>query len=651
MKPINRAVHFDFHTMPDINNFGEDFSAEKFALMLKAAHVDYVDMFARCNIGFSYYPTRVGIPYPTMRGNMLGDVVRECHKQGISVTGYINAGLNHELSIRHPEWLQMNENGQIYNFAEGGNFFRTVCYNTGYFDHLLEEVREVLALGVDGIFLDCFLLRPCYCSACTRDMLARGIDIGDKKAVISFAHSVRRKVMEAVRAIVPRDKRLFFKGNSEWYGRDINSHFEVVCLPAVWGYDYFAAHAAFARPLYKELVYMNGRFQMSWGDFGGYKGKAAVENDFYDALTQGARPMLGDHLHPAELPEAAVYADLGDIYARLMRYEKYTEGARYIPELAVLANSLELDDSTYGATRILSELKYCYDVVHVEGDLSPYKLLVMPDNITVDKPLAEKLRAFLDGGGKIISSGTSGLNSEETGFALPEWSFQYLGKAPDAGAHRDYIQDGGFLRYFKLKAPPKELADMRYAEYEPALIIKEPENGISLADEYTAVFDKCGYNGRHYVYYTPPAKEKTGTSAIAINAEGNVAHVAFELFRAYMTSFAKVFRLAMGELLARFIPDRLIVADELPVTSRVTLTGANDYRLLHVKVTYPEMRGKLGIVEEHNVIAAGKKLSVKGTCQKVLLLPEETPVPFSVANGYTEITLPEIEGYAMLLLK
>ena len=38
MKPIKRAVHFDFHTMPGIDNFGENFDAEVFAQQLADAH-------------------------------------------------------------------------------------------------------------------------------------------------------------------------------------------------------------------------------------------------------------------------------------------------------------------------------------------------------------------------------------------------------------------------------------------------------------------------------------------------------------------------------------------------------------------------------------------------------------------------------------
>ncbi len=49
-----RAVHLDFHTMPGIYDVGRDFDAEAFARTLEEAHVDYITVFARCNLGFAH---------------------------------------------------------------------------------------------------------------------------------------------------------------------------------------------------------------------------------------------------------------------------------------------------------------------------------------------------------------------------------------------------------------------------------------------------------------------------------------------------------------------------------------------------------------------------------------------------------------------
>ena len=97
--------------------------------------------------------------------------------------------------------------------------------------------------------------------------------------------------------------------------------------------------------------------------------------------------------------------------------------------------------------------------------------------------------------------------------------------------------------------------------------------------------------------------------------------------------------------------DKLIKADELPQTSRASITAGDGYKLLHVKVTYPEIRGKLGIVEEHNELPSGKKISVKGRFDYAKCLPDGEELPTEYKDGYTEITLPKIVGYEIILLK
>ena len=180
LKSMKRAVHFDFHTNGGIYDFGKDFDAEKFARQLKEAKVGYINFFAECNLGYSYYPTEIGVPYPYMKGDLFGSVLRECHKVGIGVSAYVNVGLNHEQSIRHPEWLKMNKDGQTYDFSLGGNWFRRTCHNTGYHEHIVSVIKEIVdKYDPDGFFCDGLTLKPCYCRKCMDDMRSRGASCGD----------------------------------------------------------------------------------------------------------------------------------------------------------------------------------------------------------------------------------------------------------------------------------------------------------------------------------------------------------------------------------------------------------------------------------------------------------------------------------------
>jgi hypothetical protein len=104
-------------------------------------------------------------------------------------------------------------------------------------------------------------------------------------------------------------------------------------------------------------------------------------------------------------------------------------------------------------------------------------------------------------------------------------------------------------------------------------------------------------------------------------------------------------------IIEEMMPDQLIKAPGMPSTSRVTLTGTDSYKLLHVKVTFPEPRGGFDIIEEHVVLPAGRKVYVRGEYKTAQRLPCETPVESVIENGYTVVTLPEITGYDMFLLQ
>lgn len=638
LKSMKRAVHFDFHTNGGIYDFGKDFDADKFARQLVDAKVGYINFFAQCNLGFSYYPTEIGVPYPYMKGDLFGSALRACHKVGVGVTAYVNIGLNHEQAIRHPEWLKMNKDGQIYDFSQGGNWFRRMCHNTGYHDHVLAVIKEIVdRYDPDGFFCDGLTLKPCYCRKCMDDMISRGIDTNDEVAVTAFADEQLIRICEDIRKVVPKDKRLCLCPMPQHYVDKMNTHYEVECLPATWSYDFFTAHTAFARPLYDEVLYMNGRFQTDWGDFGGYKGKAAIESDFYDALLQGVTTSLGDHLHPARIAEPDIFRDLGEMYSKIESYEKWTDKAKFIPEMVILSDCRWLGDSHNGAARMLSELKYSFDIVDVNRDFSRYGLVIIPDGISITPELEKKLRAHLDKGGKVISTATGALSPDGKGFALPEWNFEYVGKDPCNKP------------YYSLNFEKQGIARMQYYMYAQGILMKAKDGNISLAEHVLPYFNES-YDGRDYNFYTPPTASD-GHSVALINKEKNVAHISFPIFSAYLASFSEPHKALVKRVLEILYPNNLIKAESLPTTARATLTGNEEYKLLHVKVTYPEFKGTMGIVAEHGELLGGRVIAVRGEYTTVERLPGCDEIKSEIKDGYTYLTLPNIVGYDMFLLK
>ena len=645
MQKMKRAVQLDFHTLPGIPDFGKDWDPKAFARLLKQSHVAFINAAAQCNLGFCYYPSKIGVPYPQMEGDLFGSLRKACAEEGIQVVAYVSVGLNHEQSRRNPQWCQIDEEGRmLHGDRANTNFFRTVCYNTGYREHILAEVWEILdTYDVDGFFFDSVVVRPCWCPRCMEKMEALGLDIHSYESVLKFGWDTTMDFARELRAMIPAGKFMKFNGLPGQEGAALNTHGEIECLPSGgWGYDSFPCSVASCRNRYQQTIYMTGRFQASWGDFGGFKTKASIENDFYDALCGNAQISLGDHLHPTGQLEPAVYETVADIYGRLEKYEKWTDNARYVPEIGILWNNVGHMDSYVfteayrGLARMLGELKYNFDILDEDMDFSPFELLILPDEVRMTPMLEKKIEAFLASGKKILSSGVSGLNDRGDSFQLKQWDF--------LGFRGQDLTKTGYYRNLTLTGAE---AQMRWAMYSGGILMEPSEEAEILATHVAPYFDRH-WDGKHGYFYTPPAQE-TGCAAAALS--GQIAHISFRIFSAYYAYASKFHKDLVRTILERLLPNSLIRAESLPSTARVTLTGTEDYRLLHVKVTYPEPRGKVNIVEEHTVLPEGRVLWVRGEYRSVSLLPEETPVEFRCEKGYTQIRLPEITGYAMFLLQ
>lgn len=86
------ALFFDFHTMPASPDVGRCFDMDSITDWFVQCGADFVVFPARCNLGNAYYPTKLGIPHPSMEGDLFGGLVAACHAKGIAISAYINVG-------------------------------------------------------------------------------------------------------------------------------------------------------------------------------------------------------------------------------------------------------------------------------------------------------------------------------------------------------------------------------------------------------------------------------------------------------------------------------------------------------------------------------------------------------------------------------
>jgi len=645
-----RAIHLDFHTMPAVYDVGRDFDAKEFAKTLKDAGVDYITVFARCNLGFAYYPTRIGIVHPGMqKKDLLGPMVSECHKQGIRVAAYFNAGLSHQEALQHREWCKVNKNGQVMDVHNMGHFFRKMCLNTGYRNRLLGMVKEVMEMyPVDGIFLDCFSLSACYGGECIEGMKKLGMDPSDEKQGKKFCWRITEGFMEEVKKAVKgknRDAYIYFNGLP--YSKQ-PTHIELEVLPTdqQWGYDSLPFLIRYARTLKKPYFTMSGRFHKSWADFGGLRTEQSLLFDLYNSIANGGTCSIGDHMHPRGKLDSAVYSLIGRVYSKTKELDRFTENAVPVTDIAVIEPSMAMypgfafdTSGLAGAARMLMELKYQFDITDGAGDISRYNIVILPDNVPVDNTIKKKLKAHLKRGGIIISSAFAGLDAEKRKFALKEYKISFEGEETNNPSF-----------FVAEKDVSEGLPDMPTTIYEPGIAMKAGRGAKVLARLFKPYFNLRSWDWLQENLYTPPEKD-TGRPALV--QCGNILHFSFPVFRGYFNDAVVAHKTLVRNCLERIYNSPLIKYKNLPSFAQVTVTKQKNRKIVHILSYLPELRGKAQIIEEP-ILLKDVQIGLRTDGMKikrVYLAPSGEDIKFTVEKGYAWVVLPEINGYQMVVFE
>jgi hypothetical protein len=656
-----RQVHLDFHTSPHIPGVGADFDAAEFVRTLQAARVNSITVFAKCHHGYSYYPSAIGTPHPQLQRDLLGEMLTACHQAGIRAPIYTTVVWDELAWQTHPEWRQVTPDGRV---AGPSNTplkpgWKNLCMNSGYADYVIAQIEEILdRYDGDGLFIDIvrYIGAACVCATCLAQIVEQGVEPEDLNQLRAFTLAAERRFMDRVTAAIRAKKpeqtifynsRLRMGWDSDVCNRpelDNFTHLEIESLPGgFWGYDHFPMYVRYFQTFPRELLAMTGRFHTTWGDFGGLRNRAALEFECFQALAHGAAISIGDQLHPRGRLDPAVYARIGEVYAQVERYEPWCFDTVALADIAVLSANIDpwetiINESDRGALHVLEQLKQQFHFVDTGADLAPYAVVILPDAVPVDAALAGRLRDYLAAGGSLLISDRSGLDAATGDFALTDQiGVRYQGPAPFAP---DYL------------ALEPALADRiepmsHICELPGALITAAPGAEV-LARSGAPYFNRTWrhFNSHQYT----PMDAVTDEPLIVQN--GRALYVARPLFREYAESARRVHKQVLANCLARLLPRPCVGANNLPSTAIVTVRRQQADLMVHVLHYVHQRRGQgLDVIEDvlplHDVT-----LSVRAARRpdSVLLLPDAQPVEWEWQDGYVRLTLPRVDGYALVRL-
>lgn len=660
-----RQVHLDFHTSPDIPGIGEHFDRRQWQQRLKQAHVDSITCFSLCHHGWSYHPTEVGAMHPHLKFNLLKEQFDACKELDINVPVYLSAGLNQRIAMLHPEWCETYAGGKGPDPLSAG--FIKLCFNSPYLDYLCAMIEEAVGLfpKADGIFLDIINQGPCCCRYCMQGMLSAGLDPQNEEDRQAFARKSLLKYYERTTAAVRKfdpEMPVFHNSGHVTVG-DTGilknfSHLELESLPTGgWGYDHYPMSAAYSRNLGLDFLGMTGKFNTTWGEFGGIKHPNALRYECAAMIANGSKCSIGDQLHPAGELDESTYRIIGDAYAEVEEKEPWCDHVQSLAEIAILSCAAysgdRSDPGDIGASRLLLEAHLPFDMVDGNMDFTRYKVLILPDAVRLSAELEAKLEAFLAAGGKLVMSGASGLRVTEDSFAFPmavkdcgwsPWSPDFVKAAPEL-------------------AP--EYATTPFVMYHTSRRIRVGEGGHSLGMVFDPYFNR---SFRHFCSHqqTPYKPEPSGFDAgVMTDRILYFAHPIFKIYRAYaMTALQEFFIAALG----RFLGDEVQILSNLPSTARVTLMNqpSENRAVLHLLYANTLQRGGgpeelfnspfkfpkgVEVIEELNSLY-DVKISIKPPfpVKRLRLVPQGTEQEFEMVDGRIEFLLPELTCHQMVEL-
>ncbi|MEC8649554.1 MAG: alpha-amylase family protein [Verrucomicrobiota bacterium] len=657
----NRQVHLDFHTSEQLYNIGNKFSKDQFQSSLKLAHVDAVNLFAKCHHSWSYYPTAVGRMHPNLSFDLLGAQIEACREVGIKVQIYYTFGWSANDAESHPEWCVRERDG---SFLTNGSFntesnstelqpnfyWKFLCSNTGYHEYVLAQIEELcLRYNPDGFWLDIYQAhRHCFCGACQSAMSKQGVNIDDHLAVEVFNANNMKKHCSAIRQLVQEhhpNAQVFFNGttaiekgvNFRQSMYENNTVQDLEDLPTVWGgYDKLPLQSKYFLQSGYKIAAMSGKFHTAWGEFGGFKHPEALRYEAASMVAWGAGCNFGDQLHPNGLMDQATYENIGVAYSYVKEIEEYGIGGLPASRLGLWRSFSEAHDE--GLSKILLEAHINFEVANLTEDLSNYSAIIVPGAPCLLDEDADRLNAYAREGGYLVVLG-AGVFASDKKTVLLDIGADFLGEAK---FDCDYLVVGEPYNSGLVSSP--------FLNYQATRrFLAHPETAVlaTLREPYFSR-TRAQYCSHQNTPYSVEVAEHPG-----IIRNGNIIYVAPELDWMYLKYGARLHRDLLVNILLE-LPINPMVTTTMPSAGRMAfMHQAHKHRYIaHFLYAPPMQRGKCEIIEDMPPLYdVPLQFDLPQSVTSAKLVPDDISLPITWAGRKGNVTVPKFSCHCAVVLQ
>lgn len=636
-----RQIHLDFHTSPVIDDVGANFDAKDFVETLKQARVNSINIFAKCHHGMCYYPTKVGKMHPSLSFDLMGTMIDVLHENDIKCPIYYPLGWEEDAADR-TNWLEMGKDGiPGHKHPDDTSYYswRKLCLNNDdYKAYVKSQLKEIIEnYEVDGLWFDIISQQKCICPKCLGEMREMGLDPESEKDLMlhdnNSLYKLQRELNEYVNSFGKYIPTFY---NSSWgpnSGKDglgideragLQDHMEIESLPSgEWGYNHFPLFANYHNRSNGDVIGMNGKFHISWGDHGSLKTNEALEYECFRMIASGCACSVGDQLHPRGVMNKAAYERIGRVYEEIEKIEPIVEGSKKIADIGIVVSTDFFEKNTIsdeGAMRMLMELHHTFDFIPMTDDLSKYKLVVLPDKIDCGYGnFSEKLNEYIKSGGKVIATN----------------------KSTDKSIGVEFIKESDYEPAYIVLGENviPGVEPLEYVCYKRGSYVKSnlPVKAY-VGDPYFNRTADCFSSHRHF-----PFNKVSEYPAILLS--DNVGYCAFPLFEDYMENGNRIYRDILDYMINNLMKDSSVKVCA-PTNAEVSAREKDGKVQVHVISYIPERRTKTIDVVDTKLPIYNVEVAVKGEkYSKARLIRTGRTLETTSVNGYTTVVVPAIDGY------
>ncbi|MCT4544364.1 MAG: beta-galactosidase trimerization domain-containing protein [Vallitalea sp.] len=653
-----RQIHLDFHTSEKIPGVGSRFNKQEFQKALKLGHVNSITIFAKGHHGWLYYLDGVTESHPSLKINLLEEMLQACKEIDVKTQIYISAGIDEKIAYKHPEWL-FRKKDQSTSWVKDFNTpgFHELCMNTPYLDYLLHQVEEVTKrFETDGIFLDIVGLRKCHCQTCMNQLIEEGKDPRDENAVTDLSERVYlnylQRIEKTIHGIKPNMRIFHNSGHMERGRRDLfkyYTHYELESLPTGgWGYDHFPTSARYVQGLGKDFLGMTGKFHQTWGEFGAYKHPNALRYEAALNLANGAKMCVGDQMHPQGKLDEVTYALIGEAYKEVEEKEQWCDDVTNVADIGLLSTESiseeiamltqgHINKADVGATRMLLEGNYLFDILDTEENFNKYKVIILPDVIKANELLKGKLQDYINQGGKILATGESCLDKKEREFVL-DFGIKYEGENP-------YKPD-----YFVPQFSYHGLGTTSFVMYSDGVKISL-NGGEIIGEREDSYFNR---DILHFCSHNQTPNEPGKRSPGMVKSKSGI-YISWKVFDDYATRGSLILKDTVKYALDMLLGDSKTLLTNLKAQGIVTLQHQkNENRYInHLLYATPVKRGEnVEIIEDIvPVYDIDVELKLSEKVKRVYLAPQMKDISFEQENDKVEYKVDKVDCHQMVVIE